>query len=543
MANPFVWGQSTWDGGDVWGGAGRAQYLLQADVERDGTYGHAEANLSGYTGAVIADHGMADSFETVAPPAELRATLNNADGDFLPERTTATYYGLLVPGPLVRLLATYNAQSYTLWTGRLASLDVYAGAWQVPRVAYLLATDPMPALLNAEYRAALAQSVTVDAALTTMFEADVAPWPYEDNPAAVNTYTAFEAGRTVLAWVGDNAEQDDQNIVRAQVFVRDILPAEGDGARFFWDAKAAAWTFHNREHDIDESVAVTLTGDDIIPEESEYRFGDRLTNKIAFDFVPRKVGQAGSVIYEYPSLPFDIGKRATSVIEFVARYADPDVPDARIGAVDPITPVPNTDYRCTDELPPHPKGEWDRTDRPTVTVTFFADRANVKLEYYQSNTIYFREFQLRGTPLYTFDRMTVTERDDDSIDTYGLHEQTATLLPNVDDEAFARALAQWAIVQYAEPFGRFTYVTFEATQSDALMTQALTRNVGDRIRLDVDHLNHERDYAIVGVRHIIDAASGEHRCRWTLKPLPLLDFLILDDDTYGLLDGDNYLAL
>lgn len=517
---------------------GPVRYVVDVDTQRDlGFATTLTADVQGVTAA----HGMVDSFDEIAEPATLQLTLANGDGRFLPERTDQPYYDLLVPGPLVRLRAIFQDTVYPLWWGRLATLNIDPTTPPATRAATVTAIDAADTLLDAEYKPALAINVRVDQALTDMFAADVAPWPYEDAADAVADYTAFEEGRSILAWVGDNAEQDNRGIVRAQFFVRDLLPAEG-GGRFFWDAPANRWAFHNREHDLDSVVTTTLTGADLLQEECAYVFGDRLTNRVSYDVVPRRVGAAGSVIYTRPSLPWAVGKK-NLINEWSAGYIDPAASGARVGAIDVIPPVAGTDYSATDELPPHPAGSDDRTDRLTVTVTAYADRADHKLESSENSTIYVRAYQLRGTPLYTEERLTVTEEDTASIHRYGLHTQPSTLLPNVDDPDFARLLARWALIQFGAPFAYFRSVTFLASASDDLRAAALARRIGDRIHIAVAHLNHARDYVIVGIQHRLDTPGGAHRCTWTLRPLTGLDWLILDDDVYGLLDGDNRLIL
>ena len=164
---------------------------------------------------VTAEYGLSNSQAEVAEPAELRVTLDNTGGDFYPEDPNATYYGLLTPGLLVRLNATFQGATHRLWTGRLRSVEV-TPARLGPGKMTLIARDMMPDLINADYKPALQRSVTADTILTTLFNADLpaARWPYEDRPAAVSAYTEFEAGIATQAWVGDNSENAAQRGVQ-----------------------------------------------------------------------------------------------------------------------------------------------------------------------------------------------------------------------------------------------------------------------------------------------------------------------------------------
>lgn len=540
-----IWGASIWGDGNTWGPtatpvrAAGVTYTLDIDSDRDETFA---VNLSSRWRGIVAAHGMVDDeFAAVAPPAELEATLDNNDGAFLPEDTTAAFYGKLDPGPLARLRATWDGSNHLLWIGRLRALNIdQPGLAQVPRNATLVASDIFDDLLKAEHKPALQQNVTMTDLIEDVLDNGAADWPYAATPDTPSTWYALETGQTEMAWMGDNADTEDAG-VSALGYISDFLPAEG-GGRVFWDpmdSPLGKLAFHNREHDITASVADTFTFDDFLPLFSQYDYADKLTNKVTFHFTPRKLGSAGSVIYTYPSLPYPIGK-ANLVTEFTPTFRDADNPDARIGAIDPITPVANTDYEAFDELPPHPKASEDRTDRLTVTVTYYADRADVKIESSENSTIYLTTFQLRGTPLITFDRQTIVEENTASIDAYELRAGDPVHLLGVDTETFARALARWYIGLYAEPFGRFAYVTFEATESARLMGHALNRRVGDRITITSTRLGHNRDYAITGIRHAIGASAGSHRVTWFLKPLPQYTYFIAD---VSLADSDDRIAL
>ena len=522
----------------------RITYGLEVDLARDTGFSesHPLSDLTRYVLGVTAEYGLSNSQAEVAEPAELRVTLDNTGGDFYPEDPNATYYGLLTPGLLVRLNATFQGATHRLWTGRLRSVEV-TPARLGPGKMTLIARDMMPDLINADYKPALQRSVTADTILTTLFNADLpaARWPYEDRPAAVSAYTEFEAGIATQAWVGDNSENAAQRGVQPRQHIAEVVAPEG-GGRFFWNAAAlplGRWTFHNREHDILETIAETLVDGDFDQPDNAYLWGDRIINRVSYDHVPRKVGTPGSIVYTYPRLPLAIGKRNLNP-KWTARFTDPAEPSARVGIIDFIEPVAGVDYSATDELP---LGSGDRTDRLTLTVDDYADKADIDLLSSENSTIYLQVFQLKATPLYTYDRQTVTEENATSIQTYGIREQPPVLLLSVDSEIYARALAQWTIALYAEPFGRYETVSFEALKSDTRTQRALERQVGDKIRLEFAVGNHQRDYIIVGARHSIQENGISHRVRWVLAPRPLPSFFRFDDPVLSLLDNDNRLAL
>lgn len=515
-------------------------HLIEVDFGRDAQFSHPESDISAYALGFSLRYGMSESLEEVAPASTLILTLRPQANDFSLNDPTARFYNLLLPGLLIRVRAFHQGTEYTLWTGRIQKIATPATPLARSGDLQLTAQDMTPALQQGEYNPALQTSVTADEVLLALFNADLyaTRWPYEDAPAAVSSYVDFEVGRTVQAWVGDNVETEAQRGIQPQAFIRQVVAPEG-GGRFFWQGPTGKWTFQNREHDLMQPVAATFDSSEFTVAGTNYVFGDLLINKVSYNFVPRDVGTPGSVIYTYPTLPYAIGKRNLTTA-FTARYTDANNPNARIGAIDTIEPVAATDYSATDELP---LDSGDRNDRLTVTVTFYAATADVEIVSSENSTIYLQTFQLRGTPLYSYDQMTVTEKDDASIARYGIREAPSTALLSVDTEVLARGLAQWAIALYAEPFYRFERVTIDGLRSDALMAQSLARCVGDKIRINAPHLVHDRLYAIAGVQYSVVLGSITHNTTWILTPLPLLNFLILDDDVLGRLDNDNCLVL
>lgn len=514
-------------------------YRLRVDLNRDGTYapGDPDADLTAHVVALAWNVGMAAGFDEVAEPAELTVTLANG-GDFDPERSDARYFGRLHPGALVRLEAEWAGGVTPLFIGRLKRLAVAPEA-HGPRPATLLAQDILLELLDAEYTPPLLLNARVDQALLPPFERPLVPWPYAarfwllgvvdsaELDAAARLYvdeaTAFEPARTTLAFAGDHLDRGEG--VSAQGAIRDLVAAEA-GGRFFWDAPAGKFVFHNRAHDVlNDVIRGEFAGDEFIAGATLYTVGDLLVNALTVNYTPRRAGAAGSVLWAHPGLPLRLaaGERRTLVV----RYGDPANERASVAALDVIAPLPGLDMTAASTT----GGSSDRTDALHVHARPFAERAEITLANADPlEAIYVQTLQLRGTPLIALPAAQARATDAASIAANERHEAQPLYLRAVDDAEFAGQIARFTVNRFKEPLARFAQVSFMASESATLRAHALERRVGDRIRINNTRLGHDADYVIVGQRHRVSAGGDTpHRVTWVLAPMSRNTFWRLSD--------------
>lgn len=479
-----------------------------------------------------------DSYADFAEPAELTAVLDNASNAFNPEDTAAAYYGLLTPGTLVRLTATDGTTTATLWTGFLKHLTVTPDTNDAREVV-LLARDQMWELLDAEYKPDLLLNVRTDEALLPVFDRGFAPYPYAASywmPGVVGsselgtttipyecTNTDFDEGRTTLAFVGDNL--DNGTRLGAQKYLRDIVASEV-GGRFFW-SREAMWTFHSRAHDILNTDTPTALDVSFFTQ-AEYLYAEDLYNIVTVNYQQREVGTAGSVLWTYPNPPLALG--AGAVRTMTVRYSDPDNPSVRVAGMDMLTPAKNVDYVINTAA----DGSGTVISRKVVvSVTFYADKAEIILSNSDTRTLYVTLLQLRGTPLRTYGRESAQATDYGSIAAYEQRERKPLQLPVVDDPEFAQQIADFLVSKFRTPGARFRHVMFLAQESATHASHALTHSIGSKLTLTSAALDHEADYIIVGESHAYDGATREHHVTWLLAPHTRTTYWILGESVLG----------
>lgn len=508
-----------------------AVYLVEVDFDKDAAYAHALSNISGYVLNMTWNNGMTNPEQEFANPAQLSLTLDNSHGDFNLEDSSATFYGLFKQGLLVRVRAVFSSTTYTLFIGKLTAqapltMDNYG------ELTYTLtARDLMEELLDVEFAPELETDVTTDTALRQPFAQGVVALPYASSFWILGVSTLgvdtvllgeaamvdFDTGNTTLAYAGDTV--GGNTTVRAQQFLREITAAEC-GGRFFFNSRTGKFTFHNRHHDTNPTSAATLNADDY--DEASYTPQSPVVNKATIHYQPREVGAAGSVIYSNPNPILLAGRESKSL---TVRYKDATVEDARIGAMDFVTPQPGVDYIANVE---QDGSGAVATHLVVVSVDFGATSATITLTNARPRRTYVTTLQLRGTPLRSFARDSVSSAPDgDSVYAYDPHSVTITL-PAVDDEELAQQYADSLVARKRTPHAVLTAVTFTANAHSDRMTQALTRDIGDVVTVANSDFDHSRMYAIVGERHSVQP-GGEHphNVTWTLKPVDAINYWVL----------------
>ena len=443
-------------------------------------------------------------------------------------KTCPTYYNRLKRGVLVRLKATYNDTTYTLWNGHIINTTVQPGAYH-SRFVTLECEDPMVELLDSEYMPALQTNVTTDVALATVFDTATLVYPYKhaywvlgfggyselDSSTTLFNHvnTSFETGKTTLIYVGDNADKGLG--VSAQGFLRDIVAAEA-GGRFWWDGRNAYFVFHNRHHDLSNTTIVaTFTSADF--EDAQSMYGKDLVNDVTVNFEPRSVGTAGSVLWSDSSVPFLVGDGEQRRVS--ARYNNPNAPGSRCGGQDMIPMSATTDYIANSASD---GTGTNLTDNVALSVTYNASSAEIVINNDSGYVGYHQPFyitflQVRGTPLTVHEAAFANAFDGQSQIDNGVVKKEYNLRA-INDLDTAQQFANWWIGRYKNPLSRFESVSFTTSKNDDMQGYALSLKVADKIAVSDTFTGHSGNYVIVGEQHSLEAGEDMlHKVTWVLK--------------------------
>lgn len=459
-------------------------------------------------------------------------------------KATSKYGFLLTRGMLCQLTVNVGVK----FIGRLSRKDILPGSYG-RRIAVLEFTDPMLELLDTEYQPPLQTNVTVDVAMAKIFDDAIAPFPYSAAYWMLGTQGAselgltttiyappaysFETGVTTLNYVGDNQHEGGGGI-QAQTFLRNMVDAEVDG-RFYYNGHTGAFTFHNRHHDtLNALTSEPITDADFEADMSSFLDSADLINLATLSYRPRKVGTAGSVIWNADNLPITI--RPLDTFKTTARYRDATLKNARIGAMDTIVPVPGTDFVVTDESGASANSSLG------VHVTFNANSAAIVLINTVNEELTINTLQLRGTPLQTFDNRSVEARNDNS-ERASKYLPATYSIPALDDDDFAQQAVTYRVRKFSTPNTRFQSVGFIANNSST-RAGLIEFGVGDIVNVTDSWTGHNSDYFIVGSRHsVVMGGEHTHSVTFILKPRSPENFWVLGVAGYSELNTTTRLAL
>jgi hypothetical protein len=442
-------------------------------------------------------------------------------------------YAMMNRGMQVRLRATYNGATTTLFQGRISQIQQSAGRSTEPTVT-LTIEDAMLELLDAEYAPPLLIAPTADTALQRMFDDAVIRWPYSGSywllgvpghsELDYTTYlydhdvTDFETGITTFEYLGDVGDRGEG--ISAQGYVRDIIAAEA-GGRFWFDTRTNKFKFTNRDHDpLNDTIAATYTEshfDSVTP-----KYGEDIVNDLTLTYTSRDVGAEGSVLWTLKSIPFLL--KNNNQRKFNARYFDANNEQLNVGGRDIVQSAAGIDY-IANLL--SDGSSTDMSDRINVSVESSGNSAKVLVSNNSGLDVYITLLQIRGTPI-TYIEERYQKVDGASIAANELYPKVIEVRA-LDNTSLAELFGDYTVAKFKDPIFRFETAMFNSLNGETMMDASVNRVIGDKITITDASTNHDRDYIIVGEQHALTIAGDHPRdVTWILKPAERESFWVLE---------------
>lgn len=111
-----------------------------------------------------------------------------------------------------------------------------------------------------------------------------------------------------------------------------------------------------------------------------------------------------------------------------------------------------------------------------------------------------------------------TAQDGNSISDYGASDYSAISSAYIASPGQALSLAQWLVKQAATPSPPVRALDYIANKSDALMENALAREIGDKITLFDSAAGVDgKEFFIEGIEHVIEAGGTKHSVKFVLS--------------------------
>ena len=192
---------------------------------------------------------------------------------------------------------------------------------------------------------------------------------------------------------------------------------------------------------------------------------DQIRNRIRYTYSYREIGPVDSVLF---SMQRRVEILAGSTITLSLRYRDPNEKATDVGATGIVKPVALTDFTFNSLE----DGTGDDRTNDIELVAFEDSLGGNQSELRITNTGtlsgWFLLSQLRGTPLFTYDRPAFIMENIGSIHRYGLHEWSQQL-KYLSDGKELQSLAQRALLLFGIPISSISLTTFFRDEPTSLL--------------------------------------------------------------------------
>ncbi len=493
-------------------------YTVAIDRDNDGDFADSGENLSADVLALRWRIGLAQAYDSLAEPGMAQITLRNLDQTYSPEINP------LQPGQVVRIQSDDGSTVRTHFTGHITHIEPQPGD-QGQRNAILHAVDALWQLPHHTVRLPSQVNVTADAVIEAVL--DRVPlrrtklkgyWILgRANHSELGSNTrlpiatiprSLESGQTTFAYVGDTWGDG----IPASAAIQQIT--ETERGRFFIN-RAGEALFYNRHHLLKDTVSLATFANEMAG--AVYDYGADTVSQVQVRLLPRSIGPAGTVLWVLENAQ-RIPPRG--VLHIVARFRD-DV-GRPIGALDLIPPVRLLDFEANALA----DGSGLDLSAQVEIVLRQADFSAALLEIRnRSNlTVWLQAgAQVRGTPLYTGDPLTLEQTDCGALAFYSLQALRFDL-PLLGSVEQAESLARFELARRRTPRGHLRSLTLS---SAAHAAQIVARTLFDRITVQEAQTGHDADYFIIAEDHSVDLGGYHHRVTWLLESADANRFWVL----------------
>lgn len=462
--------------------------------------------------------------DRTASSGSMTFSLNNSATN---SRATLGYYS--PGGPAART-------GWTLGVRVKASFyDPSTATWHVRFVGAVTTINPVPGLSGPRIVQVVATDWIDEAArstvagLTTQFNkrSDEVITLLVGNVPRAPEATDIATGRETFAYAIDTARDDRPNPV-LQELARVTMSELG----YFYVKGDGTAVFEARSDRI--SAADAATFDNTMAGLSVSTARDALISRVQVITHPRTVDLTTQVLYRLQSVT-ELAPNTT--LDIIGGYTDPNNRASRIGGTSMVTPVATTDYTANSLA--NGTGT-DLTSALTVSATFASNSVRLSLTNGASVPAFVTLLQVRGIGIYDYEQ-TVGEAEDTSLAADFGEQVVALDMPYQSDVAMGVDAARYLLSLYsANEIGLWALGTAGSSElgvttqlaarvfttvgsvsvapkTDALRTQILARDIGDRIALQETVTGLDSSFFIQAVDLEV-RAPGVPFVTWTLAP-------------------------
>jgi len=486
--------------------------------------------------------GFAGPYEPVAKDSQLTLTLRNTDKRYSPEYSRSPFYPNFTHGRLVRVRSTYNSVTRQHFIGWIDSIDPTPGKYGARQTVvrasgFLLKAQDYEAFVPVQEGKTADQ--VIDAVLRraavfppgffgrwTLGVATKGELGQNTTLGEITDYLQAETGISTFSIIGDQWS-DGVTVYGA---LRDAVGREG--GRLFVDRQGKI-IFWNRNH-LPLTTTVQATFDNAMTQ-VEYEFGDLFINKATVRARPRAVGTSNEtlgVLNKATKIPAGESK------EISFRYADTVNSGATVAGKNAVAPVQTTDFTANS------MEDGSGTNYTSSVTAAIVEESGTRCKVRYTNAagvdVWLQPGAvIRGIKITDFGEVDTERENSMSVLKFGLRPYTYPFV--LDSVAEADNLAAFLLQNRQGPRGRVKALELAAYSSDALLSQALARTIGDRIVVIEEQTDINAAYFIIGESHRL-TPNGDYRVVWQLEPAAVSSYWIFATAGYGEVGETTILA-
>lgn len=473
-----------------------ATYVFEVDWNNDGVFTGTGENVTADLLSIECRRGRdyASQLTGRATAGRLTATLKNVNGDYSSFNSSSPIAGNIVPGRQVRLRTTAPSAA-NLWHGYLVRIVPGGRVHGIPTVT-LEAVGALSRLQGKKISPAAQASATTGTIMGAIW--DAAGWPAGDR--------SVDTGQTTVGrWYVDEID--------ALQATREIEETE---LGFVLEDTSKNLVFEDRHHRLaSPHTASVATFSDAAGATHPYQSIEQadplreIYNDVVAKVAPLTAAGANSVLWTFRGTNPTI--RAGESLTVIAEYPNPAVNPSDGAYVDSwATPVVGTDITQTGVA---------NGDLAVATVKNANTMEITITNNHATATATLTLIQAQGDPVTRQEPVRITDSDATSQTAYG--ERTYRLPgPWIPDIGEALDFARYVVSRYKDPLPVLR-LGFRANRSADTMTQALTRDISDRVTIvatgSQTNLDINDDFFIEAISHRISDKGTRHEVVFDLS--------------------------
>lgn len=365
-----------------------------------------------------------------------------------------------------RLLITYSGTTYYKFVGTVDEILPVPGN-RGPRAALVRVVDWMDEAARAKTaRVAIQIDKRGDQIMTALI-AQVSRQPISQT---------IGTGRSTFPYALDSNREEGlaimQEVQRVTLSEAGYSYLKGNttaGGELVWESRTDRATKNTNLSTFDNSMIEMELG----------RRRSDLINRMQVVMTPRRVDSAAtSVLFKLTDTNAVMSLGVNETKQIVCPYTNPADRSQRVGGTAMVTPAATTDYLLNSVSD---GSGSDLTASLSVAATFGANAAFLTLtNNHATLTGYVTKLELRGKGIYVQQEAVFEQEDSASQTSFGENVDTY-VMPYESNPDVAEGAARYFLQLYKDQLTAVTGMRIHANKSDALMTAALAREVGDRI--------------------------------------------------------------